>query len=189
MGRANFVSCDDIIASFLLEMNDIWNIHNTNIWHFSSFMNPELEILFCFLGRLQGIADIGNVTLAAKLSLIFGVSWKNWVYPLALRPSSFKHEQGSATQICGAQRENASGERCQRWQLRLAPRTTGLGDRLRWVAAGLSLLGFCKAAVWSEASKCPYTESLPSLCYQNQKLCLLACCVFAHACFSYLQWV
>lgn len=33
--RAIFVSCNDITASFFLEMNDIWNIHNMNIRHFS----------------------------------------------------------------------------------------------------------------------------------------------------------
>lgn len=50
--RASSVSCDGIMASSFLEMNDTWNIHNTNIWHFSSFMNPDLEMLSCFLGRL-----------------------------------------------------------------------------------------------------------------------------------------
>lgn len=116
----NFVSCDNIMVSSLLEMNDIWNIHNTNIQHFSSLMNPELEILFCFLGRLQGISDMGHVTLAVKLGLTLGVSRKKWAYPPALRLSVVKHEQGSATQICGAQRAKTSGEHCQGWQLQAA---------------------------------------------------------------------
>lgn len=42
---------------------------------------------------------------------------------------------------------NASGERCQGWQLRLARYTAGLEARLRQVIAGLSVLGFCKAGV------------------------------------------
>lgn len=72
-GKGNFVSCHGNVASFLLEMNDIWNIHNhTNTWHFSSFTNPELEILFCFIGRLQGISDRGSIILSAQLSWYLG---------------------------------------------------------------------------------------------------------------------
>lgn len=85
--RANFVSCNDIMASFFLEMNDIWNIHNMNIWHFSWFMNPKLEILFCFLGRLEEVSDIGKSPWQQCSAWFLNVSWKNWICPPALRLS------------------------------------------------------------------------------------------------------
>lgn len=40
----------------------------TNTWHFSSFMNPELEISFCFIGRLWGVSDMGSIILSGQLS-------------------------------------------------------------------------------------------------------------------------
>lgn len=58
---SSFVLCGDIIASSLLEMNDIWNTSNMNIRHPSSFVNIESEIFFP--GRLRGISDKGMLPL------------------------------------------------------------------------------------------------------------------------------
>lgn len=78
---SSVVSCDDIMDSSLLEMNDIWNIHNMNIRCLRSFMNSELEIFFCFPSRLQDISDTGYVTLAVKHNLILGVLGKKMGLP------------------------------------------------------------------------------------------------------------
>lgn len=135
----------------------------TNTWHFSSFMNPELEILFCFTGRLWGISAMGSIILAGQLS---------W-YLLGL-PSCFE-PFWLATWARFSYTDLQHRVKCLRRALPGMAAPPGCSPQPL-------VLGSHKAGVWSQASQEPHSESA---LLATPKV-LLLCSVSAHGCFLYL---
>lgn len=119
------------MASSFLETNDTWNIHNVNIWHFSSFMNPDLEILSCFLGRLPfwyGVCHACSKAWPNYWSFLENLGLPTCT---VMRLSGFKHGQGSATQIHSTQ-EGKHPRRTLPGTAAALPGTTHCWDEARW---------------------------------------------------------
>lgn len=142
-----------------------------NTWHFSSFTNPELEISFCFIGRLQGISDRGSIILSAQLSWYLGFPGFSHLLWGFLASNMTKVQLHRPTAQREMPRESTARDGSSAWHCFPLASGPGLPE-----GCGLKS-GFTTVPHW-----------LTSLCYQPQTFCLLLCCVSAHECFLYLHW-